>query len=183
MELADIIKACREQDRLSQKALYDKYARIFLGICMRYLKRKEDAEDAMIIAFHTIFSKISTYTGTGSFEGWMKRIVVNTCLMELRRRQLKFEMLDPSVNHQAIDIDQITSLYAADILKMLDQVPEGQRTVFNLFAIEGYKHKEIAELLGVSINTSKSQLIQARKKLVKLIDDGASEKNRHESIN
>ena len=169
VELAEIIKACTINDRTAQRALYDQYASIFLGICIRYLKDKEDAEDAMISSFQTIFEKINTYKHRGSFEGWMKRIVINRCLMEIRKKSVHFEPLETDLQGPPALGQQDEHLYVQDILVLLDELPEGQRTVFNLYAIEGFKHREIADHLKISINTSKSQLIQARKKLAELI--------------
>jgi RNA polymerase sigma-70 factor (ECF subfamily) len=149
---------------------------------MRYLKDRADAEDAMISSFQTIFSKISSFKGSGSFEGWMKRVVVNHCLMELRKKHIKFDSLDTELQKPVSRHNQYDMLYEQDILKLLNSLPDGQRAIFNLYAIEGYKHREIAEILRISINTSKSQLIQARKKLMLLINDNNSESSNNESI-
>ena len=143
-----------------------------LGVCRRYLKRLEDAEDALVEAFCKVFTNIDQYNGKGSFEGWIRRIVVNECLMALRKKyalknayeiQEHFDLRD--------DQNVVAELAAQDILQLLDELPNGYRTVFNLYVIEGYKHREIAELLDISINTSKSQLILAKKKMQQLLLD------------
>jgi len=165
----ELIKACKQQDRQAQRELYDRYSPLLFGICRRYVKMREDAEDVLLEAFYKIFSKIDQYTGQGSFEGWMRRIVVNEALMFLRKAQ----HLKADVELNNLDISNAITvedrLAAKDILKLLDQLPDGYRTVFNLYVVEGYKHREIADMLEISINTSKSQLIMAKKRLQELI--------------
>ena len=167
----ELIAACRTQDRLAQQALYDRYAPTMLGVARRYIQRVEDAEDVLVEAFFKVFHHLDTYTGEGSFEGWIRRIVVNEALMFLRRKHALQqaaeldERLDVPVRSRASD-----QLEAQDILDLLDQLPTGYRTVFNLYVMEGYKHREIADLLGISINTSKSQLILAKKRLQELLE-------------
>lgn len=166
----ELVKACKKNDRQAQKALYQRYAPLFLSMCHRYFRKNDEAEDAMISAFFTIFKKISSYSGEGSFEGWMKRIVINTCLMALRKKKIESIPLENLPDHPERSPLAIDRLLEKDILNLLDYLPDGYRTVFNLYVIEGYKHREIAEMLDVSINTSKSQLIQARKRLAELIE-------------
>lgn len=169
MTETELILACRKQNRRAQQRLYDAYSPVLFGVCKRYISRKEDAEDILVEAFFKIFSNLDQYKGEGSFEGWMRRIVANEALMFLRRRnlfQFDIEMTDleiaaPSPIH--------SDLAAQDIMNLLDQLPTGYRTVFNLYALEGFKHREIADMLGISINTSKSQLALAKKKLQGLL--------------
>lgn len=138
------------------------------SVVRRYLKNEEDAEDALIESFFKIFTKINTYKGKGSFEGWMRRIVVNECLMKLRKKR-NFTM----ALEEAYDIGEAETitpnLAYQDLMKVLENLPTGYRTIFNLYEIEGFKHREIAEQLGISINTSKSQLILAKKRIRELI--------------
>lgn len=171
MELHDLVKACQKHDRKAQKDLYDRYAPLFLSMTRRYFSNQAEAEDAMIEAFYTIFNKINKFLGDGSFEGWMKKIVVNTCLMELRKKKVQYAELDSAVQKESPNPAPDQTLFEKDILKLLDKLPDGYRTIFNLYAIEGYKHREIAKMLDISINTSKSQLIQARKRLAEFIED------------
>lgn len=166
---AYIIDKCKNQERSGQKALYDKYAPLFFSICLRYIKEKTAAEDLLMESFYRIFSKIGQYKAQGSFEGWMKRIVVNECLMYLRKNNnmnLHLDLDKAKVIPENPTI--IDDLSYQEILDLLDLLPNGYRTIFNLYIIEGYKHREIAEQLGISINTSKSQLILAKKKLREL---------------
>jgi len=165
----DIIKGCKSGERKAQNALFQRYAPLMLSICMRYLRKSEVAEDIMIHAFHRIFLKINTYAGAGSFEGWMKRIVVNECLMNLRKRKAQYLTVAIEDIHEEPLVQWDHRLEYEELLELLNELPIGYRTVFNLYVIEGYKHREIAEQLGVSINTSKSQLILARRKLQSII--------------
>ncbi len=165
----DIIKACKRQDRKAQNLIFQRYAPLMLSICKRYLKQTELAEDIMVHAFYKIFSKIDSYHNKGSFEGWMKRIMINECLMELRKKKSQYLTVAIEDMHSEPEVAWQDALEYEELLSLLDQLPDGYRTVFNLYVIEGYKHREIAEQLGVSINTSKSQLILARRKLQGLI--------------
>lgn len=156
---------------MAQKWLYERYSPLFFSVCKRYLSSREDAEEALVSGFYKIFSQIDAYNGTGSFEGWMRRVVVNEALMLLRKKQpLSFpgdEFL--SLHEQQDGFSVEAAMSAAEILEWLAKLPNGYRTVFNLYVLEGYKHQEIADMLGISINTSKSQLILAKEKLKNLL--------------
>ncbi len=166
----DLIAACKKEDRRAQKALYERFAPLAFAICKRYLRNREDAEDVLVEALFKVLTNIHQYKGEGSFEGWVRRIVVNEALMFLRKTHnfnLTVELKDIDVPETTTVVDELA---AQDILDLLDRLPTGYRTVFNLYALEGYKHREIAEILGISINTSKSQLILARKRLQELLE-------------
>lgn len=169
LKLNALIKRCRAQDRMAQKAIYDCYAPLFISIAKRYVGDRMIAEDIMVQTFFKVFTQIKKYSGTGSFEGWMKRILINEALMYLRSNKSKIvgislenvqvpkaNLIEEKLEHEAI-------------LRLVDLLPLGYKTVFNLYIIEGYKHREIADLLNISINTSKSQLILAKKKMKGLI--------------
>jgi RNA polymerase sigma factor (sigma-70 family) len=165
---ADLIHGCRNENRLAQRAFFDRYSPRLFGVCKRYIRQHEDAEDALIEGLYKALAHIDSYKSEGSFEGWVRRIVVNECLMFLRK-QHNFSMvaeLDERF-HTLPDPDAtiVEQLAGQDVLALLDKLPTGYRTVFNLFVIEGFKHREIADLLNISINTSKSQLILAKDKL------------------
>jgi len=165
----DLILALRKQDRKGQKEVYEKYAPRFFGMLRRYLKRNEDIEDVMIDGFFKIMTNIGQFSGKGSFEGWMRRIMVNEALMLLRKKN-NFRMMVEISNIEISTVATIEDeLAAQDILNLLEQLPTGYRTVFNLYVLEGFKHREIAEILGISINTSKSQLILAKNRMKQLI--------------
>lgn len=166
----DLIKACKKQDREAQRLLYDRYSPTMFGVVRRYVKHREDAEDVVVEAFFKVLTKIHQYTGSGNFEGWIRRVVVNESLMFLRKKHnfhltVEINTID-APTHLTIEDD----LAAQDILNLLAQLPTGYRTIFNLYVLEGYKHREIAELLGISINTSKSQLILAKKRMRELLE-------------
>lgn len=166
----ELIEGCKKKDRMAQKLLFDRYSPKMNGICLRYLRHTEDAEDVLVEAFFKVLTNINQFKSSGSFEGWIRRIVVNECLMFLRRRH-NFNMtveVDANLKVQT-DKNIEDELAAQDILDFLDQLPTGYRTIFNLYVLEGYKHREIAEMLNISINTSKSQLILAKKRMKSLL--------------
>ena len=167
----DLVKACKKEDPQAQKTLYKQYSPVLFAICRRYLSRPEDAEDVLVEAFLKIFSQIHQYNNLGSFEGWMKKIVVNECLMFLRRHTPEVTEMENHPSPISKELPADVKLAGRDILKMIDSLPSGYRTVFNLYVVEGYKHREIAELLGISINTSKSQLILAKKRMQELLQE------------
>jgi RNA polymerase sigma factor (sigma-70 family) len=178
-EEADIIKGCLRGDRKAQQALYDAYSGKFLAIAIRYVKDRELAEDVMIEGFMKIFEKLAQFEGKGSFEGWMKRIIVTNALLTLRnRKNLLMEVnQEPEITSNLMPFE-FTDMETADLLEMIQQLSVGYRTVFNLYAIEGYSHPEIADLLGISENTSKSQLSRARAILKqKLADQNLKERS------
>ncbi len=169
MTESEIINGCRAGDAVAQKVLYGKWGPLLLGVLRRYLSRAEDAEDVFVEGMFKILTKISSFREEGSFEGWMKRIMVNEALMFLRKRH-NFHLvreIEPDDLQEPATFEYL--LHAGDILKILEQLPDGYRTVFNMYVVEGYKHREIAEELGISINTSKSQLILAKKRMQELL--------------
>jgi RNA polymerase sigma factor (sigma-70 family) len=165
----ELIQQCRKNKRAAQKELYDRYAPILMGLCRRYVRNQVDAEDVLIEGMFKIMTKIDQYKGKGSFEGWMKRVMVNEALMFLRKKHNFNLNIEISNIERANTITVEDELAAKDILNLLNMLPTGYRTVFNLHVLEGYKHREIAEILGISINTSKSQLILAKKRLGELV--------------
>lgn len=164
-----LIQGCKSRDRAAQKELYQRYAPRFFGICIRYVGDKMQAEDLMVTALYKIFNHIDGYESRGSFEGWMKRIVVNECLMHLRKAKKFADTVEVREDDAYTEIETDAMLEMQDLKDMVNALPVGYRTVFNLYVIEGYKHREIAEMLDISINTSKSQLILAKKKLREMI--------------
>lgn len=161
----EIILGCTRQDRLSQHEAYKIYGAKVLGICKRYMKDRERAEEMVMNTFLLAFQKINQYKNDGSFEGWLLKIAVNCSLMELRKKT-NFNLEIPPDDIQLAAADE-PPLHENDIESMLKTLPEGARIVFNLYAIEGYKHAEIAKQLGISEGTSKSQLNYAKEKLKK----------------
>ncbi len=165
-----LIAAVKKGQRKAQKLLYDRYSPQMFGVAKRYVKITEDAEDVLISAFFKAMTNIAQFSGKGSFEGWIRRIVVNESLMLLRKRH-NFNLTVESENFDVqTDMTVEEDLAAQDLLRYLEELPHGYRTVFNLYVLEGYKHREIAEHLGISINTSKSQLILAKKRLKDILE-------------
>ena len=165
-ELPRLLEACRRNDRRAQRALYERFTPTLFAVALRYVRHRETAQDVLAEAWVKAFGKLASFSGSGSFEGWLKRICTNEALMHLRKRRLRFDELPEYGQARAASTPTIPkALESETVDALLDALPEGCRTVFNLYEIEGYKHREIAELLDVSINTSKSQLILAKRKL------------------
>ncbi len=176
MSEKDLISGCLRQDPLSQHQLYKLYGARVLGICKRYMKDRERAEEMAMNTFVTVFAKIGQFKGDGNFSGWILKIAVNHCLMELRKKNpFRFGAEIEDV-HVSVEAAVMRDFETDDVSKMLLVLPEGARLVFNLFAIEGYKHHEIAEMLNISEGTSKSQLNYAKEKLKKLLAEAQSKK-------
>lgn len=163
---ADLVERCKSQDRRAQQLVYERHSAVLFTVCQRYMPTREDAEDMLVECFCKIFDKIGSYQGNGSFEGWMRRVTVNECLMALRKKH-NFQQTVEFSGQEMPDLSDETDdqIDATVLLGLLDQLPTGYRTIFNLYVLEGYKHREIADMLGISINTSKSQLILAKEKL------------------
>ena len=165
MNDAQIIEGCARHDKRSQQALYDRYARFLLGICVRYATDRAEAEDILQEVFLKIYFNIADYSGTGSFTGWLRKITVNTAITNYHKN-LKYryhEDIDEYVTVEtgvsSFEEDFFTS---DELYKALNDLPVGYRMVFNMYAVEGYKHKEIADLLNIDTNTSKSQYSRAK---------------------
>lgn len=168
-----IIKGCKKHKRRAFSLLYQKYGAVMLGVCVRYVRNRNEAEDVLQEGFVKIFKKIKTFEGRGSFEGWLKRIMVNTAINYLKSNkkfQLEEEFDANNLNHTIGKSDE--ELFEAnaevpqeELISMIDDLPTGYKLVFNMYVLEGMTHKEIAESLGCSLGTSKSQLSKARKYL------------------
>jgi RNA polymerase sigma-70 factor (ECF subfamily) len=168
-----LVKECVSGSAIAQKKFYDLFARKMMGVCLRYTKDYEEAQDVLQDGFIKIFNKLPDFEKKGSLEGWVRRIMVNTALDAYRKAKKHLNNVDvDSVDYMLDSKDFIVeSLNAEDLLNIIRTIPEGYRVVFNLFAIEGYSHKEIAERLGVTESTSKSQYSRAKKMLRKLLID------------
>ncbi|WP_420575947.1 RNA polymerase sigma factor [Ekhidna sp.] len=168
----ELLEGCRKGRASAQRDLYDRLAPKMLGVCLRYIKDREEAEHVMIGGIVKVFDKLDQFKSEGSFEGWVRRIIVNDCLMYIRKnRNMSLETdIESASSHPDLSVME-DSLSQEDLLKLIGELPVGYRTVFNLYAIEGYSHAEIAEQLEINENTSKSQLSRARKWLqTKLAD-------------
>ncbi len=179
-----ILEGCKKGDRAAQEQLYRHFAPTMLGICMRYSKDKDEAEDIMQDGFIKVFTNIDRFREEGSFEGWIKRIMVNTALNHYHKAQ-------KTNSHRNIeDIREVdivsddepmpkTRFSQKEMLDAIRELPEGYSNIFNLYVFEKYKHKEIAEMLNISVNTSKSQLAKARIYLKKVLNRMEKERKRN----
>lgn len=161
--LEELIQGCRKKHAKAQGVLYERYAYRMMGICVRYCRTREEAEDTFQEAFVKVFDRINTYKG-GNFEGWMARIFVNTSITNYHKSQKYHQNQDIEfIPEPALDQETALQKLSNDELHhIIKQLPQGYRMVFNLYVVEGYKHHEIAEILQISVGTSKSQLHKAR---------------------
>ena len=166
----NLIIACKKMHRDAQRQVYELMAPQLYRTCKRYLKKEEEIEEALADAFYTIFTKLDMLKEIRAFEGWARKIAVNHCLLSLRKK-VNFNMYlnDVSPTLQPLTAE-ITDLEEEDLLNLLTKIPEGCRTIFNLFVIEGYAHREIAAMLDISEGTSKSQLNASKTKLKELVN-------------
>ncbi|WP_309641760.1 RNA polymerase sigma factor [Flavobacterium sp.] len=163
-EEKNMIQLAVDQNRQAQQKIYNSYASKMLGVCRQYIKDLHQAEDVMITAFMKVFTNLKNFEHKGSFEGWIRRIMVNECISFIRANK-KISFLEDE-QYKEDSFNNIESNFTVDEIQFLiDTLPEGYKMIFNLYAIEGYKHQEIAELLNINEGTSKSQLSHARKLL------------------
>jgi len=171
MEESDLVRGCVEGSLRHQRELYQVFAPKMMGVCMRYAGNQAEAEDMLQEGFVTVFRKIETFTGKGDLGAWIRKVMVNAALMHLRKNK-KFQM---QVDLEEVDFfleagqSLFSTLAAKDLMHMVQKLPPGYRSVFNLYAIEGYNHREIGDKLDISAGTSKSQYSRAREMLRKMI--------------
>ena len=167
-ELNHVIKGCVNNDRTAQAELYNHFASTLYAICLRYCAHKHDAEDCLHDGFVKVFSKIGSYGGNGSFEGWMKRIIINICIDKYRKSFEFVTLEDENLEEEEPDVNMVND-DEKYLIEAIQALPPKYRAVFNLYAIEDLKHKEIAEKLGISEGTSRSNYLRAKKILVEKI--------------
>ena len=181
-----IIDGCAKHDKKAQQLLYDKYSRFLLGVCLRYASDKAEAEDILQDSFLKIFFNIKDYSGTGSFIGWLRKVTVNTAITNYHKN-LKYryhieieEFVSVETGVESFEEDYFTS---DELYRVMNDLPAGYRMVFNLYAVEGYKHKEIAKILGIDTNTSKSQYSRAKAAIRDKLEKLGKLKNRYSDNN
>jgi RNA polymerase sigma-70 factor (ECF subfamily) len=159
-----IIKGCIAGERASQQKLYNLYARKMMGVCLWYARNKEEAEEILQDGFMRVFTYIGKFKGEGSFEGWIRRIMVNAALAKYKNRSHLRPVVEYNPEEHEIKeaVSPIVILEAKELVKLVQELTPGYRMVFNLYVLEGMKHREIAELLGISEGTSKSNLADSR---------------------
>jgi RNA polymerase sigma factor (sigma-70 family) len=167
---SDLIAGCMSGDRKMQQELYQRFASKMFGVCLRYAGNTEEAEDILQEGFIKVFKKIGSFRGEGSFEGWVRRIFVNTAIEQFRRKtylQPITEREEETVKGDYVSV--LDTLAEKDIINLVQQLSPGYRTVFNMYVVEGYTHKQIGDVLGISEGTSKSQLSRAKTILQDLV--------------
>jgi RNA polymerase sigma factor (sigma-70 family) len=165
LTLIENIKDCKKNDSKAQRKLYDLYAPSLFGVCLRFAKDKSEAEDILQDGFLKIFLYINQFNGTGSFDGWVKRIMINTAISHYKNN-LKYsrnENIDKVKEMEYSLNNPETEFSHFELIKLIRELPKGCQMIFNLYAIEGFKHKEIAQMLGIDEGTSKSQYSKAKR--------------------
>ncbi len=173
MDEQQLIAGCKKGDRKAQKTLYELHSPRMMGVCVRYVGDRETARDLLQDGFVKVFTSMDSYSGVGSFEGWMRKIFVNCALEYLRRSDVLREAatLDNSAELAQPDHSVVSEMSAVELMKLVQELPEGFRLVFNLFAIEGYSHKEISDMLNITESTSRSQYTRAKQLLQRRINE------------
>ena len=167
-----LIKACSNGDSKAFRKIYEIHSGTMYSICLRYMNNEDEAKDALQEGFIKVFKNISKFKFTGSFEGWMKRIFVNSSIELIRKRKMHLDVSELNSNELPLTAKIETgSMDTEKMMTLVQQLPEGYRTVFNMFIVDGYSHKEISDYLEISESTSKTQLFKARKQLQEWLKD------------
>lgn len=178
MSLDQLIKNCKRKDAKAQEELYKRYASALFSICLKYSPNYADAEDTLQDSFIVIFDKVGQYSGKGSFEGWLKRVTINTALQRYRKQSVLDIINEENIREVDIEVDE-ESIPLDFLLRIIQELPDRYRLVFNLYVLDGYSHKEIANMLEISEGTSKSNLARARNILKDKIEASKIEPLRH----
>jgi RNA polymerase sigma-70 factor (ECF subfamily) len=160
----DLLKACLQGDRLAQRDIFNMYAGKMMAICIRYTRHRQEAEDILQDAFVKVFTNLESFEHNGSFEGWVRRIIINTAIKNNQKKSVSHEDIGlENIKEDSAGPEVFSALSEEELIKLISNLPDGYRMVFNLFAIEGFSHKEISELLNIEESTSRSQLLKARR--------------------
>jgi len=168
----ELIRGCIRENAACQKALFDRYASRMLGVCYRYARNQADAEDILQDSFIKVFNKIGQFKSEGSFEGWIRKIVVHTAIKKYSLMRYQKEQSVEEVKESVASLEDPSAyshLTEKDLLRLINSLPDGYRLIFNLYVMEGFRHEEIAVMLGIQPGTSRSQLVKARMMLQKQI--------------
>ncbi len=168
-----LIRGCQDGDLTAFDRLYTRYSSAMYGLCLRYARDPEEAQDLLQEGFIKVYEKIKQYSGEGSFEGWMRRLFVNLALDQYKSKKREMERMQTYAEEGGADTDDPSpwpDVTEKELIDLIQQLPEGYRMVFNLFAVEGFSHRDIAQQLGISENTSKTQFFKARKQLRRMLD-------------
>ncbi len=177
----ELIRRCKAGERKAQELLYKRFASKMLGVCLRYAGDRMEAEDMLQNGFVRVFGKIGDFRGEGSFEGWTRRIMVHSSIEYYRKhhKMLQMAQLDSSTGEPSVNPAAMANLDARDLMALIQSLSPGYRMVFNLYAIEGYSHQEIGQIMGISEGASKSQLSRARAILKELIANSEGKRYEH----
>ena len=168
---SDLIKGCIDADPQMQRLLYDRFSSMMYAVCLRYSENTEDANDVLQEGFIKVYKSLHKFRAEGSFEGWIRRIFINTSIEHYRKKVKLYHVTEVQENTIEDDsLDALDSLAAKDIMNIINELSPGYKQVFNMHVIEGYSHKEIADMLGITEGTSKSQLARAKGVLKKIIE-------------
>ena len=163
---------CQREERSAQEALYARFARPMFAVCLRYARHRPEAEDLLQEGFVRVFDKLSSFRMEGSLEGWMRRVMVHTCINHIRKKSVRDEVLGADhVQERSVAPKALSNLGQEELMGLVQELPPGYRAVFNLYAIEGYDHAEIAVLMGFGESTSRSQLAKARQQLQRRLEE------------
>jgi RNA polymerase sigma factor (sigma-70 family) len=169
---SDLIRGCIAGDRTMQQELYKRFAPKMYAVCMRYANNSEDAQDLLQEGFIKVYRNLEKFRAEGSFEGWIRRVFVNTSIEHFRRKNTLYSITEKEENViEDSDITALDNLAEKDIINLIQELSPGYRTVFNMYVVEGYSHKEIGNILGISEGTSKSQLARAKAILQKKVQE------------
>lgn len=167
----ELVDGCIREDRICQRMLWDRYSKKIMALCLRYSNNHEEAEDSLMEAYVKIYDNLNKFRFQSSLETWMRRVAVNLCINKIRARKHIWTSISDEEYRMGYDDDAFGNLEVKQIMKLIEMLPVGYRTVFNLYAVEGYSHKEIGELLGVEEGTSRSQFSKARKSLQNYLEN------------
>jgi RNA polymerase sigma-70 factor (ECF subfamily) len=166
VEIDKIIQGCLRGDRICQKLLFDRYAGKMLAVCMRYARHRMEAEDLLQDGFIKVFTNLEQYKSEGPFEQWIRRIMINNAIKNCHKKSFQKEFsAGDDIPEMFEDAEVIENMAERELIKLINELPDGYRMVFNLYAIEGYSHREISDALNIEESTSRSQLVKARKVL------------------
>ena len=182
MNLEQLILRCKEMDRKAQEDLYNRFSGKFFTLCLKYSSNVEQAKDNLQEGFIKIFQNISQFKGKGTFEGWMTRIIINTALKGYQNKSLFLSITEENLEEPEVEIDE-DQVSVDFLIQIIQELPERYRLVFNLYSMDGYTHQEIADLLKITVGTSKSNLARARLKLKERIESREQGKLRQEYEN
>lgn len=171
MSEEDIISGSIKSDKQAQEALFNQYSRVMLGVCYRYARNRQDAEDMLQEGFMRVFSQIHQFRSEGSLEGWIRKIIVHTCINQIKKNKKFSETIDLIHAHSIVSREEMipSIIHAKEIVECIRLLPIGYRTVLNLYAIEGYSHREIGRLLDIEESTSRSQYARAKSMLEEIL--------------